>query len=188
MADESNDSEFDTQFKYLLKNNIDIPSRTIFLTGEITTKSVKETIKNLYVLEQLDDKETITLIINSGGGDEDQAFALIDAIRTTTASVTGKATGQCCSAALGVLAICDLRIASKYCLFMHHASSQGMGYQKLQGLKTELDAARKRDKQFDNLLAEFTEKPYSFWSSFKYEDYYFFADEALELGLVDSIC
>ena len=188
MADDPTDSEFDTQFKYLLKNNIDFTSRTIFLTGPINTKSVKETIKNLYVLEQLDEKAPITLIINSGGGDVEQAFALIDAIRTTTAHITGKATGICYSAAIPILTVCDLRLATKYCQFMHHAISTNMDHQKLQTIKIGLDASIKLNKQFNQIIAEHSNKPYSFWSSFKYEDYYFFAEDALELGLIDSIC
>lgn len=176
----------DIKFRYLTKYNLDFDSRTVYLTGDITERSTQSAIKSITLLNQISE-DRICLVINSPGGVVDQAFALIDLIKTIPPYITGIGTGQVCSAALGILAACDSREATKYCTFMHHAASYDSGYEKVDIHSSLLAYVKKRDVSFNKLLAENTNKSFAFWASHKHLDYYFDSQDALDMGLISQI-
>ena len=76
-----------------------------FLVGEITEETVNECLRWI-VYENLDTRtnKTLTLYINSSGGDLYQAFALIDLMRTSEHKIRTIATGSVMSAAFLIFA------------------------------------------------------------------------------------
>lgn len=75
-----------------------------FLTGEITEDSIDEAIKWI-VYENLDARsKTLTLYINSTGGDLYSAFALIDIMNTSNHPIRTIAVGAAMSAAFLIFA------------------------------------------------------------------------------------
>lgn len=85
----------------LLGNNIH------FLVGEINEDTVKSAIKWI-VYENLESKEkTLTLYVNSTGGDLYQAFALIDVMRSSNHTIRTVGIGAVMSAAFLIFASGD---------------------------------------------------------------------------------
>ena len=179
-------SYLETKFKNLSQHNYDIDQRRIYLTGGISEKSCLRTIKLLNYLESIDHKP-IHLIINTGGGDAEHGLALIDAIRMCTCEVIGTATGGVKSMGLPILASCDFRIATNNCMFMWHSISYGIHPSSIAEHDVELRQAKIISKLVNQVLANNTNKPFNFWTSHKYIDFDFKAEDALEFGLVDEI-
>ena len=179
-------SFIDTKFKYLSLHNIDLESRIIHFSSEITNKSANKLIKSLQFLESIKD-EPIVIYINTPGGSIDAAFMIIDAIGTLDVDVVGVATGICMSAGVPLLASCDKRIATENVSFMTHSASYDAGFAKLADQDAALKAVKRLDNRVNKLLAAHTKKPYSFWASHKHVDFDFDAEQALSYGLVDEI-
>lgn len=80
------------------------------------------------------------------------------------------------------------RWASENCEFLLHSASDEVGGSTDQ-LAAQVKAIQARSKRMDNLLADYTKKPYSHWKrlSEKRVDTIFDADKALEWGLIDNI-
>ena len=56
-----------------------LPTRTVFLTGDITEKLYDSTIKNLHALDT--EPETVTVYINSEGGEVDSGFGIYNSVK-----------------------------------------------------------------------------------------------------------
>jgi len=91
-----------------------------FLVGEINEDTIKSAIKWI-VYENLESKEkTLTLYVNSTGGDLYQAFALIDVMRSSNHTIRTVGIGAVMSAAFLIFASGDQgeRYAARNTSFM----------------------------------------------------------------------
>ena len=107
----------------LHSSNIYLPTRTIFLTGEINETTYEETIKNLHALDT--EPETVTIYLNSEGGEVDSGFALYNAIKAMKSLVRCIVWGQASSIASIILQACDERILLPNTYVMIHAGKDG---------------------------------------------------------------
>lgn len=115
MVSMSNEENNSVSFAY---NNI---SREIYLTGEITDDLYQNLVA---ALRELDSKKgKITIILNSGGGSINAAFAMYDLIRLAKNKVVCYCTGNCMSAAMLVLCSCNERYSTENCRFMLHPAA-----------------------------------------------------------------
>jgi len=97
LAEENDKDEKDDgggMLKRLLK------ARAIFLSEGITDKTSRRIQTSLLMLQQDDDKNPITIYINSPGGQADSGFAIYDFIRFVKPPVRTIVTGMCASAAV----------------------------------------------------------------------------------------
>lgn len=173
--------------RFLLKEAIDLTTKTLYIEGPISHKSYIRFDKQLKLLESLND-DPITIELNSGGGEEYAMFAYIDRISGCTLPITIRATGLVASAAIPILASGTHRIATPLTSFMHHTSSYSVGYSRLVGHDTELKHAKEVEARVNKFLAKKTLKPYSFWTTTgKHTDFFFDTDFAKEIGLIDEI-
>lgn len=79
--------------------------RIIRLEGDIDGKKAGEIDAQLHYLDDHNpDHKDITLIINSGGGDMDAGFAIIDTMNNLKADVATRCEGQAASMAADILA------------------------------------------------------------------------------------
>jgi ATP-dependent Clp protease, protease subunit len=175
---------------------------TLWLWGAIEQPLVHNIAMHLHDFSQDDNRKVIVLRINSCGGDLYAMFALADAMRSTGKIVQTVVSGQACSGAC-VVAACgsqptqgdgkDLlghRAAMPNATFMFH----GMSATEKMTLSSadhvaNADEWRRLDALMCDLMGNTTRKKSKWWQSIvdSGRDFYFGADEAVKLGVVDGI-
>ena len=169
----------------LLENN------TYFINGEIDEDSIGPAVKWL-IYENLDvsKEKTLTLYINSTGGDLYQAFGLIDVMRASPHVVRCIGIGSVMSAAFLIFASGDKgqRYASKNTSFMCHQFTESMDskYHDLKATMKENDLCNDRMvsilKDATGLAPSIIKK-----KLLPASDVYLSAEEVVELGVADQI-
>jgi len=179
--------EFDAEQRIdlrLLENSIH------YLFGEIDEDSIGEAVKWI-LYENLDPKEkTLTLYINSTGGDLYQAFALIDTMRSSHHVVRTVAIGSCMSAAFLIFTSGDKdqRYASKNTSFMCHQFTETMEdkYHDLKATMKENDICNQ--KMIDILKEATGLAPSKIKSKLlPASDVYLTAQEVVDFNVADHI-
>ena len=176
----------------LLDRGIHLPSRTIFLTGDITRETVDSTIKGLSLLNHLSSEDSIRLVLNSDGGEVNQGLALMDCIASIASIVTIDVVGEACSMAAIILQAGDIRRLSPSARVMIHVGSEGYEENHATIIKRWAKYQAKEDKICtDKLLVRIREKHPGFTrqrlSRLLDFDTILTATEAIELGLADEI-
>ena len=158
-----------------------LETRKIIVTTDINPNSSKKIISSLLYLNSLDEKSPIDLYILSSGGYYDDAFAIVDIIKSLGAPVNTYAIGRTESAATIVLASgTGRRKAYENSLIMVHDN---------------LDKKEKGEYSYDNIINDrlkyFWGKnarlPQEWFSKAGDEAYYLTSKKALQLGIIDEI-
>lgn len=166
----------------LLENNVHL------LVGDITDDNVSDCIKWI-IYENLDTKEkTLSLYINSTGGNLYSAFSLIDIIKTSQHPVRTIAIGSAMSAAFLIFAAGHERHVGKNTSLMCHQfsdSSEG----KYHDIKATMKDNELCNTKMINILAQATGLSPSVVKKklLPASDVYLTAEEAIELGVADQI-
>ena len=171
---------------------IDIDANIILIQDEIAQGMVFDTISKVRLLRKINEKLTsVTILLNSPGGDVVETLALIDYIRTIKEN-EGIDTNIVCrgsamsAAALLLAAGTGLRAASKHSKIMvHQLSTFNMG--KLEDVKSNAKFAEQLEEDCNNIMAACTKKDKKFWKENQRTDYFLNAEDALELGIIDKI-
>ena len=165
------------------------PNRSITMFGDIDIEMFDQVFKNLLILDSTEG--TITIYINSDGGDLQQAMAIYDAITNCKNYVRMIAYGSASSAASIILQAADERLLSPKSYVMIHAGEEGTeGHPEI---KKRWDAKCLLDNQWmeDLYLEKIRNKKPKFQRSKLTEmlkfDTILEAEEAIELGLADAI-
>lgn len=161
-----------------------------FLVGEINEDTIKSAIKWI-VYENLESKEkTLTLYVNSTGGDLYQAFALIDVMRSSNHTIRTVGIGAVMSAAFLIFASGDKneRYAARNTSFMCHQFSETMDnkYHDLKATMRENDLCNEKMVQIlkeATGLAPSTVKKKLLPAS----DVYLSAQEVIDLNVADHL-
>jgi len=101
-------------------------TRTIHLSGEVDTDMTSKLALNLSLLQMRGSTQPITIVINSGGGDVQQALAMYDFIRSSGCHITTVALGSCESSACILLQAGDLRKAYRGTTVMYHSGTDSI--------------------------------------------------------------
>lgn len=168
-----------------------LESSTFFLNGEITEESVGDCVRWL-IYENLDvaKEKTLTLYINSTGGDLYQAFALIDVMQASPHRVRCVGIGAVMSAAFLIFASGTQgeRYAAKNTSFMCHQFSESMDskYHDLRATMRENDICNERMvsvlKTATGLAPSVIKK-----RLLPASDVYLTAEETVEIGIADHL-
>ncbi len=168
-----------------------LENSTFYLYGEIDEESVAKVIKwILYENFQSKDTKTLTLYINSTGGNLYDAFALIDIIRNSHHVIRTVAVGSVMSAAFLIFAVGDKgeRYAAGNASFMCHQFSENMDakYHDLKATMRENDLC---NQKMVDILKEATGMAPSVIKKklLPASDVYLTADELIELGVADHL-
>lgn len=177
-----------------------LPTRTIHMSSEeyslddgesgVDGKMAERVVKNLYVLESIN-QEPITILMNNIGGDEYHGMAIYDAIKLCKSHVTIKVRGHAMSMGSIILQAADERIMAPSSRMMVHYGTWGYyGHAKTaQKWATE---GQFQDAQMEKIYMErILEKDPTF-SLTKLKkmcdhDTFMSAAEAVKLGLADKI-
>jgi ATP-dependent Clp protease, protease subunit len=168
-----------------------LESSVFLLSGDIDQDNVDECIRWL-ISENLDRKEkrTLTIYINSTGGDLYYAFALIDIMKHSYHDVRTIGIGAVMSAAFMIFAsgTPGERYAGRNASFMSHQYSETFTG-KHHDLKATMKEGESYATRMVNLLKEATGLPTAKIKSklLPASDVYLTAEEALELNIADHI-
>lgn len=168
-------------------------SRVISL-GYIDDKSANEVIELIYEINLLDSelepeqRQPIQLIINSPGGEVYDGFGIVDAILYSSTPVQATVLGRAMSMALVIASVCHLRVSGVNSRFMYHEGNYGAeGSGRVH--RNELAEYELMEKKYDDILIENSNITQEKIDSIKGEakEWYFSAQEAKELGIIDLI-
>lgn len=179
--------------------DIENPSRSIVLSGEIEEDSVKEVMQFILDVNDYDHERSlededyeripIDLIINSGGGDIYSGFGLISTIDTSYTPIHTYCFGCCMSMALLIHVSGHKRYAHKLSSFMYHELSVAIPTEKLYVIKHEITEMKRLAKMYDDYLIEKTNISKKLLTSAKKKgkDWFISSHDALRYGIIDEM-
>lgn len=117
-------------------DNLYLPTRTIYFgradintdseeSNEVNCITAGQVIKNLHILNFLDSKSPITLLLNSPGGSWEDGMAIYDVIKTIKSPVVIIGMGKIYSMASVIIQSAKKRILMPNALFMIHDGFEG---------------------------------------------------------------
>lgn len=177
---------------------IDEKKRNLYLHDVVTSASIKDILEKMddiiYFDNDLDynlkeyERPPIVLDISTPGGSCYAGLSLIHTIRNSPTPIIGIASGVCASMGIPILASCHRREASKHATFMIHDVAHG-SFGKIPEVEENLKNAKNLRKFIFNIIKDTTNIKQKFLDKIVTEktDYYFYANEAKKLGLIDAI-
>lgn len=173
------------------RDNFFLEQRIVWLEGLITEDSVSDILKYLIYWNDNSSK-SVTIYINSEGGDTSSGMAIIDAmdnLKDNGIDVITIACGECASMASIVLANGSngLRYCTKNSRIMIHNSY----YDDIDGHIESIDTCKKElevtNDAFSKILARHSTKTTTWFLKKLEKDFYMSADEAKKIGIIDNI-
>lgn len=173
-------------------------SRSIVISSEINEQVAGGIIGHIMDINQFDAEmkntilnyqpEPIEIIINSGGGNVTDGFAIIGAMEMSDTPIVTCGIGLVASMALAIFIAGDYRIGARHCRFMYHSVSYGMAghITDHEDMQKETDLLQ---RMYNSLFIErtkITKKRMDNIRAMK-KDYFFSAKKGLKLGVVDEI-
>lgn len=177
---------------------MDSVKREFFLNGNVSEESVKDIIAGIFEVNKYDDeqekkvigynREPIKLIINTYGGSVYDGFALVSAIDSSVTPVYTYCLGKAMSMGFMIFASGHKRIAHPLATFMYHQiSSVSSGF--IKEMEEEIEHSKRLQEAYDRYILSRTNLPNDKLEQVKAtkSNWYMFADEAIEYGLVDEL-
>lgn len=170
----------------------DLQQRKIFLTTMITQVTVDEVVHSILQFNREDadipikDRKPILLYLTSIGGEEDAGFEMIDVIRMSRTPVHVINLGYCYSMGFLIFLAGHMRFASENAKFLMHDGSSFV-YNSTGKAKDKMlfnDRVEEKIKTYVLKSTKITEEEYD---EKQRQEWYMFADEAKEKGVVDRI-
>lgn len=166
-------------------------NRHIFLLDNIDSENSIKLCKQLIYLNSVND-DPIYLFINSMGGDVNCAFSIIDTIESIDAPVYTVAFGCVYSSALAVFVAGETghRYTTKRCHFLIHPIGHYSSFDKsVKEAKLNIKITEDMSKMIKDIFKNHSKKRLHkklLYYLDSYEDNYFFAKEAIQLGVADK--
>jgi len=168
--------------------------RKILVAGEICEGDAHEFLEDMNILLSEDSNEPIRLIIASIGGEAFPGFAMIRAIRAAQRRgirVIGEVNGCACSMAFFMLQSCDERRMGTLDVLMAHGVTTGL-IGDMKNIEAETKLLNHWHTEWSRIVAgrckgDYNEAGYWFEVFRDNTPCWYTADEALEMGLVDTV-
>ncbi|MCL2608474.1 MAG: ATP-dependent Clp protease proteolytic subunit [Treponema sp.] len=164
-----------------------LKTRTILLTGEIRKSLAEKTIRQLLLMEAMND-EPVRIFIDSPGGDADAGYAIFDMIRFIKPEVWTIGMGLVASAAaiIQLAAPKERRLGLPNSHYLIHQPLSG-----IRGVATDIEIhAKELEKlraKINELIARETGNPVSQVEKDTDRDYWMDAAEATSYGLISRV-
>lgn len=170
----------------------DLGDRLFYLDSDVDSDLLHTVTMQIYKINGIDngvpedDRTPIVLVINSFGGAVFDGVALMDAIRQSKTPVVGVCTGYAMSMAFSIFSVCHVRVSMPNAVFMYHDGSECV-------INTTTKVADwtafspKLTNRVNKMIAENSKLTVEYLESIAPHDNYWFADEMVEKGIVDSI-
>ena len=180
----------DDLYTEIIKENLE--QRTLVLNDEINDAILENYI--LYIIKwnredqdlPIEKRKPITIYINSPGGSSMDGFNLCDVIMQSKTPVRGICFALAASMGYHIYLACHDRIAWKNSIFLQHDGEVCVSNSRSKAKDTMkfFDSMEERTKQY---VLERTKMTEEFYDKIYEQEYWMYADEAKELGVVDKI-
>jgi ATP-dependent Clp protease, protease subunit len=177
----SNENFFEKQF---------IEQRKIIISSVVDQKLAEKVIKTLFLLDSIDSKKPIIVIINSPGGDVFSGFTIYDIMKLIKAPVLTVVAGL--AASMGSIIMLGSKKGKRFCtanskILIHQPLTGGI----FEGRATEIEIQAKEIQETKNRIINIyeneTKQPRDKIAKDIEMDYWMTAEEAIEYGLIDKI-
>jgi ATP-dependent Clp protease protease subunit len=164
-----------------------LKTRTILLSGEINKEQAEKTVRQLLLLEDMND-DPIRIFIDSPGGDADAGYAIFDMIRFVRPKVWTIGMGLVASAAaiIQLASPRERRVGLPNSHYLIHQPLSG-----IRGVATDIEIhAKELEKlrgKINRLIAEETGNSASQVEKDTDRDYWMTATEAVNYGLISKV-
>jgi len=164
-----------------------LKTRTILLSGEINKELAEKTIRQLLLLEDMND-DPIRIFIDSPGGDADAGYAIFDMIRFVKPQVWTIGMGLVASAAaiIQLASPRERRVGLPNSHYLIHQPLSG-----IRGVATDIEIhAKELEKlreKINALIAQETGTPVTQVEKDTDRDYWMNASEAVNYGLISRV-
>jgi len=164
-----------------------LKTRTVLLSGEINKELAEKTIRQLLLLEDMND-DPIRVFIDSPGGDADAGYAIFDMIRFVKPKVWTIGMGLVASAAaiIQLASPRDRRVGLPNSHYLIHQPLSG-----IRGVATDIEIhAKELEKlreKINRLIAEETGNSVNQVEKDTDRDYWMTATEAVNYGLISRV-
>ncbi|MDR2841784.1 MAG: ATP-dependent Clp protease proteolytic subunit [Spirochaetaceae bacterium] len=164
-----------------------LKTRTILLSGEINKDLAEKTIRQLLLMENMND-EPVKIFIDSPGGDADAGFAIFDMIRFIKPQVWTIGMGLVASAAAIILLAApkERRVGLPNSHYLIHQPLSG-----IRGVATDIEIhANELEKlraKINVLISDETGKPCDLVEKDTDRDYWMTSSEAVQYGLLSKV-
>ena len=160
---------------------------TIYFFDEVDGASVCETIKFIDAIEKEKKAKSITLVLNSGGGNIYDGLALYDRLRACRLPITTIGTGLVASMAFVIFIGGDKRICTKRVRFLNHQAKVSV-----EGRADDIQIEQAETKMIEDMCVEIIATrtnygPKKQKKDTKMGDKYIGSAEALKTGIVHEI-
>lgn len=134
----------------------------------------------------IEDRKPIKIYVNSTGGDLNAMFQISDSIRLSKTPVWTINTGKAYSSGMFIFISGHKRIAYPSSTFLYHQGSglSGGDAHKMENFQSFYS---KQLAKLEKLVLKHTKISQELYNEHKKDDWWMFADEALELGVCDEI-
>lgn len=165
-----------------------IEARTIICAEVVTDKLYRRVASMMTVLESLDPKAPITVLVNSPGGSADSGFAIYDLLRFSTCPVRTIANGVVASSAVLIYlgADDDKRYSLPHSRFLLHQPSTAARGQAADLEITAREIVKLRQR-YNKIVERHTGRPLEQIEKDSDRDFWLTASEAMEYGLVKKV-
>jgi len=164
-----------------------LKTRTVLLSGEINKELAEKAIRQLLLLEDMND-EPIRIFIDSPGGDADAGYAIFDMIRFVKPKIWTIGMGLVASAAaiIQLAAPKERRVGLPNSHYLIHQPLSG-----IRGVATDIEIhAKELEKlreKINRLIAEETGNSVTQVEKDTDRDYWMNATEAVKYGLISKV-
>lgn len=174
--------------------NDNIFAGRFYIDTAITAESANTFIQNLrwYTNYQMsktaEARKPAFIHINTGGGEISQGWAIINAIRACPLETVGLVQGSCMSMGVPILLSCNVRLSYEYSELMIHQLA-GWNYGKLLDMEASLERCKGMQKRLETFMLDNSDMDQEFLDEIREgkTDYFFFPEEAKELGIIDEV-
>jgi ATP-dependent protease ClpP protease subunit len=158
----------------------------ISLVGEINTKTALQAIKFIDLANQQKAK-SITLEINSEGGEQEAGFLIAKAIERSPARVTCIVDGQASSMAFYILQSCDTRMATARSFLMIHEVTlvTNLTSGNVESVTNLIRVSNAGVIEHCSAKLKITKEDFA--ARIKGKDRFMTPDEAVEIGALDGV-
>lgn len=180
--------ELALNMEYSFERGIDRLNRVLRITEDIEDGHFNWFDTAMTILETENPRKTITVKINTYGGDLYEALGIIARIRESKCRIITKGYGKIMSAGTLILASGHKRMMSEISTLMHHEPSYGVEG-KHSEVTNHVKQAQIESDRWATLMCNFTGVPREYWIKHGHNgmDMYIDSEKALELNLVDEV-
>jgi ATP-dependent Clp protease, protease subunit len=161
--------------------------RQLILRGTIDDRDKNIICTSIRHFNNLSEKLPIEIFIDSQGGTTFREGFIVDAISFSVAPVHAVVEGFACSAAFGILQACHVRKAWPNARFMFHAPCIGTTRVDQDNLEDDITRLKKLHEDQIAAFSKRSKKPVEDWRAWAKAERFFYAEEALEVGMIDEI-